>query len=46
MSGAAKAREYRVWSPLEESALREGVRKHGLGSWENIRRDPQFVVLA
>lgn len=39
-------REYRVWDPSEESALRAGVKKHGLGAWERIRTDPEFNVLA
>jgi hypothetical protein len=39
-------REYRVWDPAEENALRSGVRKHGLGAWERIRTDPEFHVLA
>lgn len=38
-------REYRVWEPAEEDALREGVRKHGLGAWEIIRKDAEFGKL-
>lgn len=26
-------------------ALRDGVKKHGLGAWEKIRTDPDFAVL-
>jgi hypothetical protein len=39
-------REYRVWDTAEETALRSGVKKHGLGAWERIRSDPEFDVLA
>ena len=38
-------REYRVWRPEEEAALRQGVLKHGTGAWEVIRTDPEFTSL-
>ena len=38
-------RGYRVWTTEEEDALREGVKKHGLGAWEIIRKDAQFSPL-
>lgn len=38
-------RGYNVWSVEEEAALRDGVKKHGLGAWEVIRKDPEFIVL-
>jgi hypothetical protein len=38
-------RSYNVWSVEEEEALRQGVKKHGLGAWEIIRRDKAFAVL-
>ena len=38
-------RDYRVWTAEEEGALREGVKKHGLGAWEAIRKDAQFSPL-
>lgn len=38
-------REYRVWEPAEEDALRDGVKKHGLGAWEVIRKDPEYGKL-
>ena len=44
MSGKT-TREYRVWDPVEEDALKDGVKKHGLGAWEIIRTDPEFAVL-
>ena len=36
---------YRVWTPEEEEALRAGVHKHGIGSWEIIRQDATFSHL-
>ena len=36
---------YRVWTPEEEEALRAGVHKHGIGSWEIIRQDAAFSHL-
>jgi len=36
---------YRVWTPEEEEALRQGVQKHGIGSWEIIRQDTSFSNL-
>lgn len=44
-SGASGRREYRVWEAHEEQALRDGVKKHGLGAWEKIRTDGEFEVL-
>jgi len=38
----AKVRDYRVWAPEEEDALRLGVAKHGIGAWEIIRQDPAY----
>ncbi len=38
-------RGYNVWTTAEEDALRKGVKKHGLGAWEIIRKDPEFKVL-
>ena len=35
-------RAYHSWTSEEEEALRKGVEKHGLGSWEVIRKDPEF----
>ena len=43
--GKGATREYRVWDQQEEEALREGVKKHGLGAWERIRTDPEFSLL-
>ncbi len=40
-----QARGYRVWTPEAEQALRDGVRKHGLGAWEQIRKDEEFGLL-
>lgn len=40
-----QTRGYRVWDPTSEDALKSGVRKHGLGAWEHIRKDPQFAIL-
>lgn len=37
-----KTREYRVWSKEEENALKEGVKKHGEGKWEQLKRDMEF----
>lgn len=34
-----------MWDANEETALRNGVKKHGLGAWERIRSDPDFHVL-
>jgi hypothetical protein len=31
--------------PAARQALRDGVKKHGLGAWEKIRTDPEFEVL-
>ncbi|BDA45575.1 probable single myb histone 3 at N-terminal half [Coccomyxa sp. Obi] len=33
---------YRVWTAEEEEALRKGVQKHGIGSWEIIRQDANY----
>jgi hypothetical protein len=38
-------RGYRVWDQAAEDALKAGVKKHGLGAWEHIRKDPQFAIL-
>ena len=35
-------RAYHSWTSEEEDALRRGVEKHGLGSWEVIRKDEEF----
>lgn len=40
-----ESRGYRVWSETEEQALREGVKRYGVGSWETIRQDKSFTVL-
>lgn len=40
-----ESRSYHVWSELEEQALREGVRRYGVGSWEPIRQDKSFSIL-
>lgn len=45
MSGGKQTRGYHVWNQAEEDALRAGVKKHGLGAWEIIRKDPEFSVL-
>lgn len=42
---AKTTRAYRVWDGETEDALRAGVRKHGLGAWELIRKDPDFDIL-
>lgn len=36
--GAPKQR----WTPEEEAALKAGVRKHGVGKWRTILKDPEF----
>lgn len=33
------------WTSEEEEALRAGVKKHGIGKWKNIQRDPEFSHL-
>ena len=33
------------WDDEEEQALRDAVQKHGIGSWEKMRHDPDFKVL-
>lgn len=38
-------RAYVVWTEDEQEALRRGVKKHGLGAWEIIRKDQEFAVL-
>lgn len=43
--GGSSTREYRIWDKEEEDALRDGVKKHGLGAWERIRTDPAYSVL-
>ncbi|KAJ4768369.1 telomere repeat binding factor 1 [Rhynchospora pubera] len=30
------------WTAEEESALKAGVKKHGVGKWRNILKDPEF----
>jgi len=30
------------WSEEEESALKAGVIKHGVGKWRTILKDPEF----
>ena len=42
---SGSTRGYRVWDQAAEEALKAGVRKHGLGAWEHIRKDPQFAIL-
>lgn len=42
---AANTRAYNCWTHEEEEQLRLGVEKHGLGSWEIIRRDTEFGLL-
>ena len=42
---AMSSRAYNVWTEAECEALREGVDRHGLGSWEIIRRDPSLPIL-
>ena len=38
--------QYRgYWDSHEEEQLRRGVQKHGIGSWERIRHDPEFKTL-
>lgn len=32
------------WTAEEESALKAGVKKHGIGKWRNILRDPEFSM--
>jgi Myb-like DNA-binding domain len=32
------------WTAEEESALKAGVRKHGIGKWRNILRDSEFSM--
>jgi len=43
--GTEKKRSYIVWTEEEESALRAGVAKHGLGAWEQIRKDEEYACL-
>ncbi len=45
MGSPKGSRSYCTWSTEEEESLRLGVVKHGLGSWEIIRRDPEFPLL-
>lgn len=45
MSASKQTRAYRIWDGEAEEALRAGVRKHGLGAWELIRKDPEFETL-
>lgn len=33
------------WTTAEEAALRAGVKKHGLGKWRAIQKDPEFTFL-
>ncbi len=43
---AAAAMGFRgYWDAHEEDMLRRGVQKHGIGSWERIRHDPEFKIL-
>jgi hypothetical protein len=44
-SSAAAVRAYHTWTSEEEDSLRLGVAKHGLGSWEIIRKDSEFAML-
>jgi len=41
--GTTSVRGY--WSENEETALKRAVRKHGIGAWEKMRNDPEFVTL-
>ncbi|KAG1667355.1 hypothetical protein FOA52_001415 [Chlamydomonas sp. UWO 241] len=43
--GGGGTRGYNCWTTEEEEQLRAGVGKHGLGSWEIIRRDSEFHLL-
>ncbi len=38
-------RYYRQWTEEEETALQRGVERHGVGSWESIRKDPELGIL-
>lgn len=33
------------WTTAEEAALKAGVKKHGLGKWRAIQKDPEFTFL-
>jgi len=33
------------WDEEEEDSLRDAVQKHGIGAWERMRHDPEFMVL-
>lgn len=39
------SRAYNVWTAKEEDALRAGVRRYGIGAWELIRQDKDFMVV-
>ena len=41
--GVGAVRGY--WDASEERALRRAVQKHGIGAWEKMRNDPEFVAL-
>lgn len=32
------------WTAEEEYALKAGVKKHGIGKWRNILKDPEFSM--
>eukprot|EP00951_Prasinocladus_malaysianus_P022831 scaffold192690_cov40-Prasinocladus_malaysianus.AAC.1 len=38
-------KKYKAWDKEEMLLLRKGVQKHGVGSWETIRQDPEFKLL-
>ena len=38
-------KKYKAWDKEEMMMLREGVQRHGVGSWETIRQDPDFHLL-
>ncbi|GMH45269.1 hypothetical protein BSKO_13226 [Bryopsis sp. KO-2023] len=39
------SRAYNVWTEKEEQALRNGVKRYGVGAWEMIRQDKNFAML-
>lgn len=38
-------KKYKAWDKEEMMMLRKGVQRHGVGSWETIRQDPDFKLL-
>ena len=42
---SSEKRHTKKWTPAEEGALRDAVKKHGMGKWADIKLDPEFAEI-